>query len=456
MSSVTNDPLIRERRKAVNYAIHTLRLDERTLSPAASELLQPVINGRSTFDTYREGILEGVQTMPEPPGSGDPYAYSNGVLRNRFGITDGSALAQLENDLSVARLAELQTGMGPKGRFDLAHIKALHQYVYQDVYPWAGTMRDETATIKGVTYRPYNQHPDDRQAVDYTAMNGKLSTALKGVPPRGNFQGGREAYSRVAGTIMREMKDQTPFRGGNWLTVCAFNAELARSSGLELQLHAIQRRRVVDADSETKTDPDHAQHSDILRDASDRHRTAALIEAYEAIKQFGKNPNRQHVRTIRPGEALDSLYYAKGSAVACVIDANHRVVVAAATDVPVPPLSGQVHVRNTVSFEKVMNRPATQELAPEQLLELFRTKTKDEVREHPILAKAHEQMEAISREIDKALGFNYPDRQHLIESGKRQVEHDIQNGKSHDQNLAQRLVDQERTKGRSHDTGASY
>jgi cell filamentation protein len=65
---------------------------------------------------------------------------ATGVLKNRLGIVDEGALEQIGAALVAARSYELlQTPL--KGRFDLAHLQAIHQYLFGDLYEWAGQLR---------------------------------------------------------------------------------------------------------------------------------------------------------------------------------------------------------------------------------------------------------------------------------------------------------------------------
>lgn len=82
--------------------------------------------------------------------SGDHEARWNGyfiepgaaVLRNLLGIEDAQILADAENDLVEYRIAELREQPGLVQRtFDLTHLQALHEQLFQDVYEWAGELR---------------------------------------------------------------------------------------------------------------------------------------------------------------------------------------------------------------------------------------------------------------------------------------------------------------------------
>lgn len=71
----------------------------------------------------------------------DPYTDpQSGVLRNRFGLVDQESLDRAEaNSVSVRSiLLQLNPLMG---NFDSEHLRAIHQYLFQDVYEWAGQFR---------------------------------------------------------------------------------------------------------------------------------------------------------------------------------------------------------------------------------------------------------------------------------------------------------------------------
>lgn len=73
--------------------------------------------------------------------SHDPYLDpASGVLKNRFGITDEATLEATEAALVALRSYELAQ-QSLAGGFDLAHLQAIHRYLFGDVYEWAGQLR---------------------------------------------------------------------------------------------------------------------------------------------------------------------------------------------------------------------------------------------------------------------------------------------------------------------------
>lgn len=69
------------------------------------------------------------------------YCYPDSdVLINKLGLTDKDELFLAEMKLTSARLQNLELKT-LKGDFDFDHLKAIHKYIFQDVYDWAGKTR---------------------------------------------------------------------------------------------------------------------------------------------------------------------------------------------------------------------------------------------------------------------------------------------------------------------------
>ena len=69
------------------------------------------------------------------------YCYSgSNVLKNKMGIQDKERLHETERKLTMLRIMEL-LDKPLRGAFDLKHLQAIHAYIFQDVYDWAGEIR---------------------------------------------------------------------------------------------------------------------------------------------------------------------------------------------------------------------------------------------------------------------------------------------------------------------------
>jgi cell filamentation protein len=73
----------------------------------------------------------------------DRYTGANGVLVNRWGITDARKLAELEYRVTTMRAREILSGkvdLGVTG-YGLERLKAIHGHLFQDAYEWSGKTR---------------------------------------------------------------------------------------------------------------------------------------------------------------------------------------------------------------------------------------------------------------------------------------------------------------------------
>jgi len=79
--------------------------------------------------------------MSDKFGDGrDPYLYAGSkVMKNRLGIRQAQRLAQAAYEFTALRAATL--GPGPVIR-GLPHLCAIHHHLYQDVFDWAGELRE--------------------------------------------------------------------------------------------------------------------------------------------------------------------------------------------------------------------------------------------------------------------------------------------------------------------------
>ncbi len=65
------------------------------------------------------------------------YCYpGTQTLINKFDIRDGRELAKVEREISIVKAAVLTDTITVK--FDFAHLKSIHQFLFCDIYEWAG------------------------------------------------------------------------------------------------------------------------------------------------------------------------------------------------------------------------------------------------------------------------------------------------------------------------------
>lgn len=80
----------------------------------------------------------------------DPYLDPiSGILRNRLGITNAKELEWAEAAFSALASYELDRNP-PPGKFDLSRLQVIHKRLFEEIYTWAGELR-QINIIKGTT-----------------------------------------------------------------------------------------------------------------------------------------------------------------------------------------------------------------------------------------------------------------------------------------------------------------
>ena len=142
-----------------------------------------------------------------------------GVLKNKLGLRDAAALATAEADYVAARSYEL--AQNPiDGRFDLAHLQAIHRHLFGDVYDWAGAVRDVDIS-KGQSYFAH-----------YRYIEAAATPLFEQLAKENYLAGqGAAAFSERAAYFLGELNALHPFRDGNGRTQREFIGLLARQNG---------------------------------------------------------------------------------------------------------------------------------------------------------------------------------------------------------------------------------
>ena len=72
-------------------------------------------------------------------------------LINKFGIRDDKQLDVVESQITVAKISILQKNP-IDGNFDFEHYKAIHKFIFEDLYDWAGISRTVDLSKKGTSF----------------------------------------------------------------------------------------------------------------------------------------------------------------------------------------------------------------------------------------------------------------------------------------------------------------
>ena len=265
----------------------------------------------------------------------DPYLIAGtDVLANKLGLKEQAALAKAEADLSFNRIRELKTAP-VAGRFDLKHLKAIHRYIFQDVYAWAGQLRTirmgkAEAALGGRSIR----YPDPQARFPPDNLVARAEYAFDALAREQFLKGlSRAPFIEQFARHTTEIWEVHPFRDGNTRATLVFIQQVAREAGYRIQTrmaestHAVREAlvRAAGLSDYARLQPMVAQSLASERDlaselkaikAADPARYARLSalarEADRAARvRFADPDERQHYVAEKLGHALDAGQAAK-------------------------------------------------------------------------------------------------------------------------------------------------
>ncbi len=147
------------------------------------------------------------------------YCYPHThVLRNKLDIHDKDELFKVEQELSSARYFEITKRPIP-GDFSLDHLCAIHRYLFQDIYDWAGKIR--TVDISKGTIFCLTQfiEIEFKKVQDWIIANDYLK-----------YVDDKEAMAKRLAYLIGEINMIHPFREGNGRTQRVFIEYLCKNS----------------------------------------------------------------------------------------------------------------------------------------------------------------------------------------------------------------------------------
>ncbi len=164
----------------------------------------------------------------------DPLCYpKTGVLQNRANITNQDQLDQFEQLMFLIRSDEDL----PIGDLDYAHYRNIHFHFFQDVYEWAGKIR-EIRTGKGESWFCFPDHID--------AEMERIFTELAEANHLSNIKDISQ-FSRRAAYYLAEINAVHPFREGNGRCQLTLLTMLVEHANFNLLEDKLNETRFMDA-----------------------------------------------------------------------------------------------------------------------------------------------------------------------------------------------------------------
>lgn len=163
----------------------------------------------------------------EIEASGDNCYEGTSCLINKMGIRDKTELAATEAALTLANISLLeQEPIG--GGFDFAHYKAIHRFLFGDLYEWAGEIRTVNISKQGTQFVP---------ASEIERVGNAIFTRLAEADyfRRDDF----ETFVEKITEFYCDTNLLHPFREGNGRTQRVFLVQLIRHAGYNFDFDSV-------------------------------------------------------------------------------------------------------------------------------------------------------------------------------------------------------------------------
>lgn len=166
----------------------------------------------------------------------DPYSLpGSACLRNKLGIVDSAVLRDVEARIVSIRDVELARQTLP-GEYNLEHYQRFHQHLFQDVYDWAGELRQVDITKDGSRFAHWRY------------ISEQVSTVLAELVSEGLLIGRTHAgfVARLA-YYYGELNALHPFREGNGRALRAFLRQVSAAAGWRVDWSTLHPERNIQA-----------------------------------------------------------------------------------------------------------------------------------------------------------------------------------------------------------------
>lgn len=169
----------------------------------------------------------------------DPYVYpGTNILKNKFNIKDEKRLRIKERGVTTSKINELMEKEPPK-EFNFEYLKNIHKYIFQDVYSWAGEIRNVDIS-KGNSLFCKSEYIESYASDVF--RNLKRENYFKDID-------NKEILSKKLAETFLDINALHPFREGNGRTQREFIRSLAKFNGYELSFSNISKEEMIELSS---------------------------------------------------------------------------------------------------------------------------------------------------------------------------------------------------------------
>ncbi len=175
--------------------------------------------------------------------------------KNKFGCTDYRQLQLLEKVFTEKRTIQLED-RDVTGKFDSAHFRSIHKYLFQDVFPWAGEFRVVNIS-KGTSNFGMAQHIGSALADALDKL--RRESFLVSLSPI--------QFAERSAFYLGEINAIHPFREGNGRAQREFIRQLGVHAGHPLSWAGFTQQQMTDASILSHMRGDNSQLAAIIETA---------------------------------------------------------------------------------------------------------------------------------------------------------------------------------------------
>lgn len=171
------------------------------------------------------------------------YCYpGTTILKNKLNIMNIEKLQIYEAKITAAKSLGLRK-KGITGDFDVKHIKQIHKYLFEDIYPFAGEFRTENIA-KGEFRFAQSEY-----------IEPELENLLNKLKKENYLEGlDKKELAIKLSYYLAELNVLHPFREGNGRTNREFIRQLALKNGYQLDLKKAKAEEILEASIESIVD----------------------------------------------------------------------------------------------------------------------------------------------------------------------------------------------------------
>jgi cell filamentation protein len=149
------------------------------------------------------------------------------ILINKFDIRDEQELEKIETVVTFIQSAELEKNP-LDGKFDFEHYKAVHKFLFGEIYKWAGEVRSVNISKKGTRFCSHEKI-DERAELIFGRL--KNLNYFKGL--------GKDVFVSEIVDFYEITNDLHPFRDGNGRAQRSFLTMLIRFAGYDIDFSEV-------------------------------------------------------------------------------------------------------------------------------------------------------------------------------------------------------------------------